>query len=136
MIQAVLGSIVQALADGSGQIPGMEWLGKEVRASLEPDVGAEEFGAVTAGKDHFEAGSFGAQFFGQFPAGHALGHHHVGQQKSGFGERAAPNAQCFFAVRGLEHLIAEVSQHGRDQLAQRGLVFHHQDRLVAAGDFG
>ena len=74
------GSVIQAMADGLRQVPRMEGFGEKIRAFVEPDIGAKEFGAVAAGEDDLEAGSLCAQFFGQLPAGHPLGHHHISQQ--------------------------------------------------------
>ena len=45
------------------------------------EVLADDFWAVTAGKDDFEVGLAFAELRGHFGAGHAFGHHHVGEEQ-------------------------------------------------------
>ena len=76
----------------------MEGFGQEIRAFARREAPAKEFRTVTAGVNNLQVRRLGAQPFSEFPAVHAFGHHHVGEQQCGLAPGGLPQRQRFLAV--------------------------------------
>ncbi len=79
---------------------------------------------------------FALEPFGEFPAAHAIGHDHVGQEQADVRLVPAPNRERRHTRPGVQHLIPEPLQQIAHQLAQRVFVFDHQNGFAARTGIG
>src|SRR4051794_29803150 len=126
---------VEAFADGLGQLlGGIRLLQKPGFADSK--ILAHDFRAVAAGVDDFEVRLALLQFFGEFAAGHAGGHDHVGEEQIDFAAVFLPDLEGFHAGGGFEDAVVIIEENDAGELTKDRLVLDEENGFFAAAHFG
>ena len=126
--------IIKATAHGQRERLWLVRFLQIIQLRLQLEILAHNVGAVAAGKNNFQPGPFGPEFFRQFPAVHVIGHHEVGEQQGDFVLVLVPDLKGFDAIAGRQNFVAVFLEDARNEFPHGLLVFNEQNGFSAAAN--